>query len=116
MTPHDLLAAARDLVERPADDTAAVWGRAATLLTRQALEGAMADLLTTRAPGSQAASFSAQLLVLGDVLDDPTLAARAAYTWSALSRASHQQGDELPAGDKQLRRWIETVGELVGAA
>ena len=115
MTPGELLAAARDLVERPAGETAGLWSRAATLLTRQALEAALGQILAKRAPGSQAASFSAQLLVLGDVLDDPGLAARAAYTWSALSRATHQQGYELPAGDKELRRWIETVGEIVAA-
>jgi hypothetical protein len=114
MTPRQLLDAARDLVERPGDDTAGLWSRAATLLTRQALEGAMAETLVARAPGSQAASFSAQLLVLGEVLEDSELAARAAYTWSALSRASHQQGHELSAGDKELRRWMELVGELVG--
>jgi len=38
MTPTDLLAAARRLLDRPDAKTAAIWPRAAALLARQALE------------------------------------------------------------------------------
>jgi hypothetical protein len=45
MTPEELLAAARRLIERPDAATAGVWPRAAALLTRQALEQTMARRL-----------------------------------------------------------------------
>jgi hypothetical protein len=117
MTPAELLTAARDLVEAPRAATAATipsWApRAATILARQALEQAMTDVLKSRAPGSQAAPFTVRLLVLGEVLGDRDLAARTSYVWSALGAASHQQGYELPPTDKELRRWLAVVAELV---
>jgi len=114
MTPAELLTAAREFVEQPEASTGTLWARSATLLTRQALEQAMAELLAARAPGTQAAPFSTQLLVLGEVLNDRELAARSGYVWSALSRASHQQGYELPPTAKELRRWIDVVDALAG--
>ena len=58
MTPEELLAAARRLVERPDAVTAGVWPRAAALLARQALEVAMAALWAAR-PQSHRAVWSA---------------------------------------------------------
>ena len=43
MTPADVLAAARDLLERPAPAGAGGWQRAVALLSRQALEQALED-------------------------------------------------------------------------
>ena len=37
MTPEDLLASARDLIDRPDATTVGVWPRTAALLARQAL-------------------------------------------------------------------------------
>ena len=62
--------------------------------------------------------FTAQLLALQMVHDDPELAGRVAYAWAALSRATHHHGYELPATASALRSWMAVVGELVrlGAA
>ncbi len=116
MKPRQLLDAAQLLVDKPSDATGGLWARAATILTRQALEECMAEVLTARAPGSQAARFDAQLLILGEVLHNRELATRIRYTWSALSAGSHQQGHELPPTADELRDWIAAVDELVGAA
>lgn len=113
--PHQLLAAAERLLERPATETGGVWPRAAAILTRQALERALADFLTDRAPGSQAASFTTQLLLLRLLHPNPELAARTAYTWSALSSATHHHGYELNPTAAALRAWLTTVSELVHA-
>ena len=43
MTPHELLDAARDLMQRPDAPFDGIWPRAAALLARQALEAAMAE-------------------------------------------------------------------------
>ena len=115
MTPRELLVAARKLVEAPRQVTEGIWSKAATILTRQALECQVAEVLSQRAPGSQAAQFEAQLILLIEVHADRELASRARYTWSALSAASHEPGYELPPAADQLRRWIAVVQELIDA-
>jgi hypothetical protein len=101
------------MVEQPRDNTNGLWGRAATLLARQALEQRMSEILKARAPGSQDARFSAQLLILGEVLGDRDLAARTAYAWNALSEASHHHGCELPPTSEELLDWIATVRQFI---
>lgn len=115
MTAAHVLAAARQLVETPAAATDGVWGRAAALLARQALEHEVAAVLKKRAPGSQATPFSVQLLVLREVLEDADLAASVAYAWSALSMATHHHGYELPPTAAALRGWIAVVERLLDA-
>ncbi len=56
MTPHELLDAARDLMQRPDAPFDGIWPRAAALLARQALEAAMGELW---ASNRQAAGMSA---------------------------------------------------------
>ncbi len=113
MTPADLLAAARGLLETPEEGTQGLWSRGAALLLRQALEGSMAALLADRSPGSQAATFATQLVVLPEVLDDPELGRRVGWAWSALTRACHAGELRLPPTVDELHRWGEVVGELV---
>lgn len=114
MTPRALLAAATRLVEQPRPETAGLWGRAAAMLTRHALEGALDAALAERAPGAQHAPFAVRLLVLRRVHPDAELAERVAYAWNALSRATHQQGYELAPPAASLRAWMAVVTELVG--
>lgn len=114
MNPQDLLVAARRLVEEPSAPTAAVWARSAAILTRQALELRLRDALVTDAPRMAGAPFTTQLLVLRALHPDDPLATRIAYTWSALSQATHFQGYELPPTAEALRGWIESVEEFVG--
>ena len=113
MTPYELLAAARRLVELPACETEGVWARASALLGRQALEAALHDILVARAPGAQTTPFTTQLLLLRVLHEDKELAARIAYTWSALSRATHFQGYELPPTADALRAWLTSVDALL---
>lgn len=116
MTPAELLARARELVEQPDDASAGLWARAAAILARQALEGAMARVLAARVPGAQATNFTVQLLCLRRYLDDEQLAARVAYTWAALSSATHHHGYRLAPVASELRGWIEVAEALVAVA
>jgi hypothetical protein len=88
MTPEELLAAARRLIERPDAATAGVWPRAAAFLTRQALEVAITALWAAKpqATGLPESSMRSQIRCLTAYLDQDT-AARAAYLSAALSRA-----------------------------
>ena len=118
MTPVELLEAAEGLVAGEGPETESIWGRAAALLARQALEEHLATLLRAIGPVADDTPFTAQLLALQMVHDDPELAGRVAYAWAALSRATHHHGYELPATASALRSWMAVVGELVrlGAA
>lgn len=113
--PHDLLSAARRLVDTHASTTTGVWARAAALLARQALEVTVGEMLDAEAPGVRAAPFRTQFLVLRALHQSDDLAARAAYTWVALSQATHHQGYELPPTSEALRGWIAAVEQLVAA-
>lgn len=114
MTPELLLAAARNLVERPDAATAGVWPRAAALLARQALEAAMAALWGARpqAAGLAGSPMRSQLLCLTAFLDRDT-ATRAAYLFAALSRACHYHPYELAPTAAELTRWLSETGQLV---
>lgn len=113
MKPRELLDLAVGLVEHPRDATGGLWARAATILARQALEGCLTQVLSDRAPGSHAAKFDPQLVVLCEVFPDRALARRARYAWCALSSASHHQSYELPPTAEELRDWMSTVRELL---
>jgi hypothetical protein len=114
VTSEQLLAHARDLLERSDPSTAGIWPRATALLTRQVLEGALDDLWRRRAPGVEACSVKAQLLCLPSYLHGAEdLAERVAYTWVGLSRASHQHAYELSPTTPELVVWIEVVQQLV---
>jgi hypothetical protein len=114
MTPEELLAAARRLVERPDAVTAGVWPRAAALLARQALEAAMAALWAARPQniGLSECSMRSQLLCLTDCVDQDT-ATRAAYLFAALSRACHYHSYELAPTATELTRWLKETADLV---
>ncbi len=89
MTPHELLDAAKDLMQPPGASLDGIWPRAAALLVRQALEAAMAKLWAAncQAGGLSAATMRSQELCLTAYLD-PGPARRAAYLFAALSRAA----------------------------
>jgi hypothetical protein len=116
LTARDALTAARNLVDRPLAETEGLWARAAAILGRQALEEALRSILDREAPGARAAPFTTQLVLLRALHDDRELAGRVAYTWAALSRATHHQGYELPPPVESLRGWLDVVDELVGVA
>ena len=94
--------------------TAGIWPRAAALLARQALEGALDDLWRLRAPGLDKCSVRAQLLCLPYYLSvDDKLAERVSYTWAELSRGVHHHPYELSPTSSELLEWLATVELLV---
>jgi len=115
LTQSELVAVARDLMERPDAMTAGIWPRATALLARQALEAGLDDLWRLRAPGLEQCSARAQLLCLSYYLRDAALAERLSYTWAGLSRACHQHAYELPPTSSELLGWLATVDALIQA-
>ena len=124
MTPAEILAAARNLLERTDPTTAGLWPRATALLARQALEGALDDFWKVRAPGMEQCSMKAQLLCLPYYFQAPKtpgpqdrseahLAERVSYAWAGLSGACHQHPYELPPTSAELLGWLGTVEEFV---
>jgi hypothetical protein len=114
VTPDELLAAARRLVERPDAATTGLWPRAAAFLARQALEEAMA-LLWAAQPGAASLPNSAmrsQLLCLTAYLG-PDTATRAAYLSAAVSRACHYHPYELAPTATELTRWLTETAHLL---
>jgi hypothetical protein len=114
MTPDDLVAAARRLIERPDVASAGAWPRAAAFLARQALELAMNSLwaIKPQAAGLAGSSVRSQLLCLTAYLDKET-AARAAYLFAALSRACHYHSYELAPTAAELTRWVDETADLI---
>lgn len=110
MTPAELLAAARDLVDR---GPVGVWPRAAALCARRALEEALDQLWRARAPGLEAASTRAQLISLPAHVHDAALAGDVAFTYAALSDACHHHDYELTPTAAELRARFETIDRLI---
>lgn len=108
-----VLAFARNLMERTDPATAGLWPRATALLARQALEAALDDLWRVRAPGMEHCPMKAQLLCLPHYLGDEQHAERVAYAWAGLSRGCHQHPYELPPTSPELSGCIQVVEELL---
>jgi hypothetical protein len=113
MTPDVLLTAAVRLLDQHLAETEGLWARAAAILARQALEGHVRAVLAPAAPGAHAAPFTTQLLLLRELHPDKPLAARAAYTWAALSEATHHHGYELAPTAATLRPLLATISTLL---
>lgn len=115
MTPAQLVAAARSLVDEPTAGTAGWWSRGAAMLTRQALESQIRIAISKRGADPEVLTFTVQLIVLAEFVP-PLLARRAAAAWSGLSAATHHHATEIPASAYELRGWLEVVEELGSAA
>lgn len=72
------------------------------------------EVLLADAPRMSQVPFTTQLLVLRALHPDDPSATTIAYTWSALSQATHFHGYELPPTAEALRGWIESVETFVG--
>ena len=116
VTTRELLYRAIDLLERPTSGTVGVWPRATAVLTRQALERALTEVLSAKVEGIQRASVRAQLLCLRVLLDDTATADEVNVAWWALSRACHHLSYELPPTAAELRAWIDVVDRFVDAS
>jgi len=116
MTPADVLAAARDLLERHAPARAGGWQRAVALLTRQALEQGIEEFWATdpATAGLREATMKTQLTCLPEYLR-PRLAREISYVWAALSSACHYHPYDLAPTGAELAGWIDTVAALLAA-
>ena len=114
MTPAELLAGARDLIERPDATTAGVWPRTAALLARQALEAAVDDqwALDSETAGMDRATMRSQLICLPSYADE-AVARQIAFTYAALTGACHFHPYELAPTATELSRWISDVEKLL---
>jgi len=104
MTPADLLAATRDMLQRQAPTAIGGWPRAVALLTRQALEKAMEELwkASPTTVGLCSCTMRTQLICLPTYLDH-SLSGDVNYVWAALSSACHYHPYDLtrPVSDGQ---------------
>ena len=116
MSPEELLDTARFLIEEADPGTAGLWPRASALLARQALEGGLDRLWSSKAPGVEAASARSQLLCLTLYLGDEDLAEQTAFAWSALSQACHHHSYELAPTVTDLMPHFEVVERLLVVA
>lgn len=110
-----LLGEARRLMDDPSPGTASAWPRAAALLTRQALEHALDVLWRAKAPGVEHLTMRAQLSCLCVYLAPPELAREVAWTWHALSQATHHHPYELDPTRDELASLIASTERLVAA-
>ena len=108
-TPAEVLAMARELLDRSSPQTAGLWPRAAALLGRQALEMAVDDYWIARRIPLDSCGTSQQLICLREYLGDDELAGRVYHTWNALSAACHQHPYELAPTVGELRLWLSAV-------
>jgi hypothetical protein len=114
-TPAALLEAARDMCQRPDAATAGIWPRAAALLARQALEGAV-DLYWASGPSPMLAecSMRTQLVCLTEIAG-PDLAGIVSSSWASLSSACHVHPYELAPTGPELLGWIDAVETFCSA-
>ena len=110
---RQLLADVDALLSQASRGTAGLWPRAAALLTRQALEVAVATFWAVKAPGVESCSKKAQLLCLGRYLGDEPLAQRAHVVWSALSASCHYHVYDLAPTREELQAWRDSVFQVV---
>jgi hypothetical protein len=116
-SPSDLLARARELIERPDSELVGLWPRAGALLARRALEETLDVLWAKKAPGLAGASARAQLMCLPSYLGkDADLAADVVYTWNALSEACHHHPYEVGPTAAELHTHLDTVHRFIERA
>ena len=106
MTSPELLAMAKQLLERKDARTKGLWPRAAALLARQALETALDDFWKSKKlEFSDHCGRRQQLICLREYMD-PARAGEIAHAWSALSRACHHHPYELAPTVGELEGWM----------
>ena len=110
---REILASAKQLIDRSSSDTRGLWPRAAVLLQRQALEVALKTYWSAKARGVEECSTRAQFLCLGSYLRNEPVARRAHLAWTALSRAAHFHPYELPPTREELLAWHDTILQLL---
>ena len=102
---------ARECLSLPGD----LGLRATALLARQAIEAAVAAALEAEGIDATRLAFRTQLECLEHLRELGDVPTDAAFTWAALSRATHFHGYELPPTASALEGWLETVERVVEA-
>lgn len=115
MRPREILAAARQLLDRSDSGISGVWSRAAALLARQAFESGLDDHWRSRGVALDRLATRPQLICLSAYLPNRDVAARASHAWASLSRACHHHPYELAASPSELRGWLDAVDEALAA-
>ncbi len=113
-SPQWLLRHARELAAYDDPATVGLWPRAAALLARQALESAVHDYWSARAPGTERCSLRAQLGCLGRYAGE-ALGEQARFLHGVLSEACHYHAYELAPSAAELAAWIEGVDQVARA-
>lgn len=90
--------------------------RATCLLTRQAFERTVDDLLDARGLACPAASMRTRLITLGQAYssDPEGIAYRASAAWSRLSSACHHHAYELSPSLSEAQALVDEVAWLSG--
>ena len=119
MTTAELLAEARRMLDESPPGTVSAWPRAAAVLARQALEAAITDFWHAREPSIVGASMRAQIGCLHAWVSND-VAAETAWTWHALSHATHHHAYELDPTREELASLVasatQATAELAAAA
>jgi hypothetical protein len=111
--PPELLEAARRLLTDKDPTSAGLWPRATAMLGRQALEGSLAELWRSLAPGLEEASFKTQFLCLPAFLGNKdALAGRVNHVWWSLTRVCHYNVYRLSPTVEELTDWLETIEQF----
>lgn len=108
----DLLDEARRLVDEAPAGTVSAWPRAAALLTRQELEAALDTFWGKTVHGMTSMPARAQMSCLRFYLRDEALAPELAYTWAALTRATHHHPYELDPTRLELLALIDAARRI----
>lgn len=111
--PGPSLGAARAVLDQPAAIRGPGWARSVVLLSRIALEDAVARFWAGTEPGMQHASGKARFVALRYYLGDPDIARRAHHRWTVLSDATHYGGYDLAPTAAELRVWMTDVETFV---
>ena len=107
-----LLRESRALLAHPPSAQPGLWERAAILLARQALEGALDDFWRARSPDLLYASMRAQLLCLGALMNNERDAADVDQVWGVLSNACHFDAYQTTPGAAEVQVWLDRTDRL----
>lgn len=110
-----VLAAARIVLENPKAGMDGTWPRAAALLARQALEGAVDARLVARIPDVAAESMRVRVACLAELVNEDE-AHEAAWLYARLSTACHHHPYEVAPACAELEEWIDRVGAFIEEA
>ena len=104
---NQLLDHARTLLGKGGAGAEGIWPRASALLTRQALEAALASYWSRRDLAQLAHATARSQFICLSVLEDPGVASPVIMAWVELSNACHLHAYELAPTASELLGWIE---------